>query len=89
MTTPGQIVSLVVLVLPLLVALYMSFTDWTPTRGSLFQASFVGFDNYSDLLIYDTRFLQAVLRTLLISVICLALEFSFGLGLAVLFMNRW
>lgn len=89
LTTPGQVVSLVVLVLPLLVALYMSFTDWTPTRGSLLDAPFVGFDNYSELLVYDSRFLYAVLRTLLISIICLALEFSFGLGLAVLFMREF
>ncbi|WP_419175957.1 carbohydrate ABC transporter permease [Desulfosediminicola sp.] len=84
---PGQVVSLLVLVMPLLVALYMSFTDWSPTRGSLFDASFVGFENYSELLIWDTRFLFAVLRTLIISVICLSLEFLFGLGLAVLFLR--
>ena len=28
---PGQVVSVLVLVLPLLVALYMSFTNWSPT----------------------------------------------------------
>jgi multiple sugar transport system permease protein len=88
-TLPGQVVSVLVLVLPLLVALYMSFTDWTPTRGSLFDASFVGFDNYSELLVWDTRFIHAVIRTLLISGICLCLEFTFGLGLAVLFMRRF
>jgi multiple sugar transport system permease protein len=88
-TLPGQVVSVLVLVLPLLVALYMSFTDWTPTRGSLFDASFVGFDNYSELLVWDTRFIYAVIRTLLISGICLCLEFTFGLGLAVLFMRRF
>lgn len=86
---PGQVVSLLVLVMPLLVALYMSFTDWSPTRGSLFEAGFVGFDNYSELLIWDTRFLYAVLRTVLISVICLSLEFAFGLSLAVLFLREF
>lgn len=89
MMMPGQVVSLLVLVMPLLVALYMSFTDWSPTRGSLFDAGFVGLDNYSELLIWDTRFLYAVLRTLLISVICLSLEFAFGLGLAVLFLREF
>lgn len=89
MMLPGQVVSLLVLVVPLLVALYMSFTDWSPTLGSLFQASFVALENYSELLIYDTRFLYAVLRTLLISVVCLSLEFAFGLGLAVLFMRSF
>lgn len=86
---PGQVVSLLVLVLPLLVALYMSFTDWSPTRGSLFDASFVGFENYSELLVYDDRFLNAVLRTLALSGVCLCLEFVLGLGLAVLFMRRF
>jgi multiple sugar transport system permease protein len=86
---PGQIVSLVVLVLPLLVALYMSFTDWTPTHGSLLNASFVGFDNYSDLLVYDTRFVEAVVRTVLLGAVCLCLEFSIGLGLAVLFLRQF
>jgi multiple sugar transport system permease protein len=86
---PGQVVSLLVLVLPLLVALYMSFTDWSPTRGSLFNASFVGFENYSELLIWDTRFTYAVLRTLILSVVCLSLEFVFGLALAVLFMREF
>ena len=89
LTLPGQLVSILVLVIPLLVALYMSFTDWSPTRGSLFDAEFVGFENYSELLVWDTRFLYAVLRTLCISAVCLALEFAFGLSLAVLFMRRF
>lgn len=89
MTLPGQVVSVLVLIVPLLVALYMSFTDWSPTRGSLLDAQFVGFDNYSDLLVYDTRFVEAVVRTLLLSVVCLSLEFVLGLGLAVLFMREF
>ncbi|NCC25126.1 MAG: sugar ABC transporter permease [Deltaproteobacteria bacterium] len=88
-TLPGQVVSVLVLVVPLMVALYMSFTDWSPTRGSLFDAGFVGFENYSELLVWDTRFLFAVLRTVLISVVCLSLEFVLGLGLAVLFLRRF
>ena len=86
---PSQIVSLLVLIVPLLVALYMSFTDWSPTRGSLLAAQFVGFDNYADLLVYDTRFIEAVLRTLLFAVICISLEFVLGLGLALLFLREF
>ncbi|MDR1947708.1 MAG: sugar ABC transporter permease [Desulfovibrio sp.] len=86
---PGQAVSLLVLVMPLLVALYMSFTDWTPTRGSLTDASFMGVENYSELLVWDTRFLEAVGRTLVMAGISLCLEFVMGLGLAVLFMRRF
>ncbi|MEY2605541.1 MAG: multiple sugar transport system permease protein [Verrucomicrobiota bacterium] len=89
LTLPGQVVSLIVLVVPLLVAFYMSFTNWSPTHGSLLAAEFVGFDNYKELLVYDTRFVEAVIRTLLISAICLALEFVLGLGLAVLFLREF
>ena len=89
MTLPGQVVSILVLIVPLLVALYMSFTDWSPTRGSLLEAQFVGFDNYADLLVYDTRFVEAVVRTLLLSAVCLSLEFVLGLGLAVLFLREF
>lgn len=89
LTLPGQIVSLMVLVVPLLVALYMSFTDWSPMRGSLLAAELIGFENYQELLVYDNRFLEAAGRTLLLSVICLLLEFVFGLALAVLFMRSF
>ncbi|WP_200229724.1 ABC transporter permease subunit [Rubrivivax gelatinosus] len=89
LTLPGQLVSLVVLVVPLLVALYMSFTDWSPTRGSLLSAPLVGLANYSDLLVHDTRFVEAVVRTLILSVICLSLEFVLGLALAVLFLREF
>lgn len=86
---PGQVVSVLVLVVPLSVALYMSFTDWSPTRGSLLEAHIAGFDNYSELLVYDTRFVDAVIRTLLLSVVCLSLEFTFGLGLALMFLRQF
>lgn len=86
---PGQIVSLFVLIVPLLVALYMSFTDWSPTRGSLLDASFIGFFNYEELLVWDTRFIEAVGRTLFFAVVCLSLEFVLGLGLAVIFLRSF
>lgn len=89
LTLPGNIISLLVLVLPLLVALYMSFTDWSPTGGSLLQASFVGLENYAELLVYDTRFVEAVARTVFLAVICLSLEFTLGLGLAVIFLREF
>lgn len=89
LAVPGQIVSLIVLVIPLLVALYMSFTDWSPTRGSLADAYFVALENYFELLVYDTRFVEAVVRTVLFSIVSLSLEFVIGLGLAVLFLREF
>ncbi len=89
LTLPGQMVSVIVLVVPLSVAFYMSFTDWSPTRGSLLDAAFVGLENYWELLVYDTRFIEAVIRTLALTVVCLSLEFTLGLGLAVLFLRKF
>jgi multiple sugar transport system permease protein len=89
LAVPAQIVSLLVLVVPLAVAFYMSFTDWSPTRGSLLASSFVGLDNYRELLVGDPRFLESVVRTLLFAVVCLALEFVLGLALAVLFLREF
>ena len=89
MLLPGQVISLLVLVVPLLIALGMSFTDWSPTRGSIFDAAFIGLENYYELFVYDTRFGEAVIRTLILSAICLCLEFLIGLGLAVIFMRRF
>ncbi len=86
---PGQLISVFVLVVPLLVAFYMSFTDWSPTRGALTSARFIGLFNYEELLVYDTRFVEAVLRTLVFAAICLSLEFLIGLGLAVLFLRKF
>ena len=86
---PGQLISLFVLVVPLLVALALSFTTWSPTRGSLLDANFEGLFNYEELLFYDTRFVEAVLRTLVLAVVCLSLEFVIGLGMAVLFMREF
>lgn len=86
---PGQIISLLVLVVPLSIALAMSFTGWSPTRGSILDAAFIGLENYYELLYYDTRFGEAVIRTLLLSAVCLCLEFLIGLGLAVIFMRKF
>lgn len=89
LAAPGLMVAIFVLVIPLLVALVMSFTAWSPTRGTLWEAEFTGLLNYEELLIYDTRFVEAVLRTLALTAICLSLEFVLGLGLAVLFLRKF
>jgi multiple sugar transport system permease protein len=89
LAAPGQVISVLVLVTPLLVALLMSFTDWSPTRGSLLDAGWAGLFNYEELLVWDTRFVEAVARTLALSAICLSIEFALGLGLAVLFLREF
>lgn len=86
---PVQALSLLVLVAPLLFALGLSFTGWSPTQGSVWDASWVGLDNYDELFRDDDRFIEAVARTLGLSAICLCTEFLLGLGLALLFLRRF
>jgi len=86
---PVRAVALLVLVAPLLFALGLSFTGWSPTQGSVWNASWIGLDNYDELFRDDDRFIEAVVRTLSMSVTCLSLEFLLGLGLALLFLRRF
>ena len=70
-------------VFPFLLSIYVSLTGWQPQFGDWWQAEITFPKNYVDLLTADKRFHYAVARTLLISVVCLSLEFLLGLLLAV------
>ena len=80
---PVQILLLTLTVFPILLSIYVSLTGWQPQFGDWWQAPITFPKNYLDLLTADKRFHYAVARTLLISVVCLSLEFLLGLLLAV------
>lgn len=86
---PSQILILAMMVFPFLLELWISLTDWQPTFGALADATFVGWFNFQDLILYEDRFRDAVLRTVAFSVLCLSLEFLIGLGLALLFLKAF
>jgi len=90
---PAQIMLLFIVVFPLLAALYLSLTEWSPLTGGgtrWFQAyEYWGWlSNYSHLL-RDKDFLLAVLRTFIIVVVVVPVEFLLGLGLAFLFLEKF
>jgi multiple sugar transport system permease protein len=76
------------LIVPGIALIYLSFTSWTPLMGDWWNGEFIGLENYFDIL-QDERFLSAVGRTLLITVIAVPAEFLLGLALAVFFASRW
>ena len=78
---PAVIVICLIIVYPLLYALFMSFTNYRPT---LRETSMVGFSNYIKIL-SDSSFWGAMLRSLVFTFSSLGLQIVFGLALAQLF----
>ncbi len=66
MVLPNLIIFTLFIILPVVYGFGISFTNW---KG-IGSAEFVGFANYAKLL-HDTKFWQAMWRTLVFSVLCL------------------
>ena len=89
MVLPMQLIIWAVLVVPLLIALYLSFVDWEPISGlEWWQAPFAGIDNYRRA-IFDPRFQAALVRTVGLVLVVVSVEFLLGLALAVAFNRRF
>jgi len=86
---PAQLTILAVVLLPTLIVLWLSLTDWQPTSGvPWYRAEFGWFWNFYDLY-YDDRFVAAVLRTVFVVAVSVAFELLIALGLALLFLDEW
>lgn len=91
LTLPAQLLVLFIAVFPLLMQLYISLTDWSPLDGIGWWRAYElwnSFANYTDLA-SDTRFRDALVRTLFVMLVCVPAEFLLGLGLAILFMDNF
>jgi len=91
LTLPAQLLVLFIAVFPLLMQLYISLTDWSPLDGIGWWRAFElwnSFANYTDL-VADTRFWDALGRTMFVMLVCVPAEFLLGLGLAILFMDNF
>lgn len=90
-TLPAQLLLLFIIVFPTIVTVYISLTWWTPLDGVPWTeayTSFAWFDNYTSIP-DDSKLMAALGRTLFIVVIAVALEFLFGFGLALLFVDKF
>lgn len=82
LVSPALLIVLLVMGVPVLFLGYMSLHKWSLLAQE--SARYVGFANYLALA-QDHRFLNALLRTLLFTVLGLAISIPLGLGIAFLF----
>jgi len=75
-------------IFPLVLEIYVSFTNWTPINGNWWQASLLGLSNYLGVLA-DPLFGWAVARTIFIVAVSVSTEFLIGLALALVFLRNF
>lgn len=86
---PAQLIVLSVVLVPTLIILWLAITDWQPTQAiAWWRAEPIWFWNFYDLW-YDERFVNAVVRTFFVVVVCIFAELLIALGLALLFLDEW
>jgi multiple sugar transport system permease protein len=86
---PAQLTVLAIVLCPTLIVLWLSITDWQPTAGvPWYAAEPVWYWNFYDLY-FDDRFINALLRTIFVVGVCVALELVLAIGLGLLFMDEW
>ena len=91
MTLPAQLLLLFIVLFPLFMQIYISMTYWGPTDGVDWIYAYQSanwFDNYVSFFT-DNELLSSVLRTLGIMAVAVPLEFLFGFGLAILFVDSF
>jgi len=94
--TPVQLLLILLLVFPFGMEFLVSLTQWQPIYGGVWDAIGTVFTedidqgiNYNYLITDEPRYLEAVGRTVFISVISLCFEFVIGLGLATIFLKNF
>src|SRR5919201_2217469 len=88
---PGQLLMLFIVAFPAAVAIYIGFTEWTPTSGDNVWGAYNywhWFDGYWEAL-RSGGFWHAVWLTLLITLVAVGLEFLLGFLLALLFLKEF
>ncbi len=88
---PIFILLLFIVVFPLLMQLYLSFTWWTPLEGTPWYAAWESFNwgEYYWQMVNDSRFWGALWRTVLIMIVAVPAQFILGLALAYLFVEQF
>jgi multiple sugar transport system permease protein len=86
---PAQLTIMAVVIVPTLIVVWLSLTDWQPTQNiPWYDAEIIWFWNFYDLW-YDDRFINSVWRTLFVVAVCTGVELLLALGLALLFLEEW
>ena len=88
---PGQLLMAFIVIFPLGIAVYIGFTSWSPTTGEDFWHAYKywhWFEGYWEALT-SNAFWSAMWRTVLITVVCVAVEFVLGFALALLLLKEF
>ena len=82
---PAIIIIVLVIGLPMLYSLYLSFTNFTFSTASSYKL--IGFGNYYTLLFKDRLFWPVFGRTILFTTLAVNIEFILGFGIAQLMVR--
>ena len=82
---PATLILILMMAFPIAYTLYLSFTNWTPSVSGVHE--YEGFKNYRELIFEDERFQNAVERTIIFTVVGVAVQTVLGVALALVF-NR-
>jgi multiple sugar transport system permease protein len=88
---PGRLTLLFIVAFPAAVAIYLSFTEWTPTSGDDVWGAYHywhWFAGYWEALT-SPGFWHAMWLTVLFTVVAVGVEFVLGFGLALLFLKEF
>ncbi len=88
---PGQLLMLFIAAFPAAVAIYIAFTEWSPTSGDNVWGAYRywhWFDGFWEAL-SSSGFWGAMWRTVLFMVVAVGLEFLLGFLLAMLFVEEF
>jgi multiple sugar transport system permease protein len=86
---PAQLTMMAVVLVPTLIAIWLSLTDWQPTSGEpWYRSELIWFWNFNDLW-FDDRFTAALIRTIVVVAACVVAELGIALALALLFLDEW
>ena len=91
MTLPAQLLLLFIVAFPLCMQVYVSLSWWTPLDGVKWYYAYETlnwFDNYGEIF-DDSKFWGSLARTFLIVAVVVPVEFLLGLGLAILFADKF
>jgi multiple sugar transport system permease protein len=91
LVAPGQLLMAFIVLFPAAVAIYIGFTSWSPTTGDDFWHAYRywhWFDGYWEALTSKV-FWEAMWKTVLITVVCVAVEFVLGFALAMLLLKSF
>lgn len=84
MLLPTNAILLFLIIIPTILVIWLSLVNFQPTFGRAFyESEFIFLQNYRKILM-DEGFLKSIMRTILMSLIALGLEFVIGLVIASL-----